>query len=85
MPSPLKNDLVLKDSDEGIVVEWWPTPRWHILEVYLSIILTLLGWCIDGDDALSGIRLCRSRATQGARPLSSGHSFFLARRTRVFL
>jgi hypothetical protein len=46
MPSPLKNNLVLKASDEGIVVEWWATPRWNLLEGYLSIGLTLPGWCI---------------------------------------
>jgi hypothetical protein len=54
MPSPLKNSLVLKDSDEGIVVEWWSTPRWHLLEVCLSTELTLLGWCADGYDIFSG-------------------------------
>jgi hypothetical protein len=53
MPSALKNNLFLKASDEGIVVEWWPTPRWHILEGYVSIGLTLPGWCANGDDALS--------------------------------
>jgi hypothetical protein len=57
MPSPLKNNLVLKASDEGIVVEWCPAPRWHLLEVYLSIGLTLPGWCADKDDTLSGPRL----------------------------
>jgi hypothetical protein len=56
MPSPLKSILVLKASDEGIVIEWWPTPTWHILEVYISIRLTLHGWCSDGDDALFGPR-----------------------------
>ena len=53
MPSPLKNSLVLKASDEGIVVEWWSTPRWHLREVYLSIGLTLHGWCADGENTLA--------------------------------
>ena len=57
MPSPFKKNLVLKDSDEGIVVEWWLAPRWHVLEVYLSIGLTLHGWCMNGDDALSRPRM----------------------------
>jgi hypothetical protein len=57
MPSPLKNKLVLKDSDEGIVVGWWSASRWHLLEGYLSIGQTLLGWCTDGEDALSGPRV----------------------------
>jgi hypothetical protein len=57
MPSPLKNNLVLEASDEGIVVEWWSAPRWHLLEVYPSIGLALPGWCADRDDALSGTRL----------------------------
>jgi hypothetical protein len=57
MPSPLKKNLILKASYEGIIVEWWPAPRWHLLEVYLSIILTFLAWCTDEDEALSGPRL----------------------------
>ena len=57
MPSPLKNNLFLKASDEGIVVEWWSTPRWHLLEVYLSIGITLPGWCVDQDDTLARPRL----------------------------
>jgi hypothetical protein len=43
MPSPLKNNLVLKASNDGIVVEWLSAPRWHLMEVCLSIELTLLG------------------------------------------
>jgi hypothetical protein len=54
MPSLLKNNLVFKASDEGIVVEWWPTPRWLLMEVCLSIELTLPRWCVDEDDALIG-------------------------------
>jgi hypothetical protein len=54
MPSSLKNTLVPKASDEGIVVEWWSDLGWHLLEVCLSIGLTLHGWCTDGDDALVG-------------------------------
>jgi hypothetical protein len=57
MPSPFKNNLVLKDYDEGIVVEWLLTLRWHLLEGYLSIGKTLLGWHADGEDTLSGPRL----------------------------
>jgi hypothetical protein len=54
MPSPLNKSLVLKASDEGIVVEWWSAPRWNLLEVCISIGLTLLEWCVDGDNAISG-------------------------------
>jgi hypothetical protein len=57
MPSPLKNNLVLKASDEGTVVEWWSASRWHLLEGYISIGITLPGWCIDRDDVLFGPRL----------------------------
>jgi hypothetical protein len=41
MPSPLKENLVLMASDEEFFVEWWPTPRWHILELYISIGIKL--------------------------------------------
>jgi hypothetical protein len=41
MASPLKNSLVIKDSEEEIVVEWWSAPRWRLLELYLSSGLTL--------------------------------------------
>jgi hypothetical protein len=57
MPSPLKNNLVIKASDEGNIVEWWPAPRWHLLEGYLSIGITFPRCCIDRDDVLSGPRL----------------------------
>jgi hypothetical protein len=53
----LKKKFVLKASDEGVGVEWWSAPRWHLLEEYLSIGITLPRWCVDGDDALSGPRL----------------------------
>jgi hypothetical protein len=39
----LNKNLLLKALDEGIFVEWWPDPRWYLLEVYLSIGITLLG------------------------------------------
>jgi hypothetical protein len=54
MPSPLKNNLVLKASNVEIVAKWWLTPRWHLLEVYLSIGLTLPRWCANKDDASTG-------------------------------
>jgi hypothetical protein len=53
----LKRNLVLKASDEGIVVEWWSAPKWHLLEGYISIGLTLHGSCDGGDNLLSRPRL----------------------------
>jgi hypothetical protein len=57
MPSPLKKNLVFKASDEGIVVEWWQTIRWNLLEGYISIGITLAGCCADEDNSLYGPRL----------------------------
>jgi hypothetical protein len=37
MPSPIKNNVVLKVEGEEIVVESLLIPMWHILVVYLSI------------------------------------------------
>ena len=57
MPSPLKNILVLKASNEGIVVQWCLAPRWHLLEGHLSIGITIHGCCTGRDTALIGPRL----------------------------
>jgi hypothetical protein len=41
MPSPLKNNIVLKAGDEGIIEESLLLPMWHPLVVYPSIVLGL--------------------------------------------
>jgi hypothetical protein len=50
----LKKNLVLEASDEGIVAEWWSTPRWNMLEVYLSIRIKIPRWCTDEGNSLYG-------------------------------
>lgn len=46
MPSPLKNNVVLKDKGEEIVEESLWVPMWYLLVAYLSIG-SILGPCVE--------------------------------------